>query len=119
MCFLRYDKDGCLDCIDDFLDTYADHFDLTVLTRIFKSSKTSFHTDRCYYLQRKNSSGRSRRTVLLSSGLEYIDPKLSEAELSDFRSVCGAPQSLVGQTLPDGAATVSLVSRGNESPSQS
>ncbi|CAE7029534.1 RE2 [Symbiodinium sp. CCMP2592] len=136
MCFLHYDKEGCLDCIalvyvDDFLVTYADHFDLTVLTRLFKWGKTSFDTDVITF------KGKQLRTVkengvfvLRVTQSEYIrtlapgkvtrqrgreDPKLTEAELSEFRSVCGALQWLVGQTRPDGAATVSLMNRGNDS----
>ncbi|CAE7445643.1 RE2 [Symbiodinium sp. CCMP2592] len=136
MCFLHYDKEGCLDCIalvyvDDFLVTYADHFDLTVLTRLFKWGKTSFDTDVITF------KGKQLRTVkengvfvLRVTQSEYIrtlapgkvtrqrgreDPKLTEAELSEFRSVCGALQWLVGQTRPDGAETVSLMNRGNDS----
>ena len=74
MCFLHYDKDGCLDCIalvhvDDFLVlvTYADQVDLTALTRFFKWGRTSFETDVVTF------QGKQFRTVIkkiafLSSG---------------------------------------------------
>ena len=46
------------------------------------------------------------------------DPELTEAEPSEFFSVCGAVQWLVGQTRPSSAATVFLMNRCNARPSQ-
>ena len=137
MCFLHYDPQGCLDCIalvyvDDFLVTYADTFKLDVLTSLFRWGRTSSDEDVITF------KGKQLRTVkengvyvLRVTQTEYIrslipgkitrqrsreNPKLTESELSEFRSCCGALQWLVGQTRPDGAACVSLTNRQRLQP---
>lgn len=73
---------------------------------------------------------RDGRYVLLVTQTDYIqsltpgkitrqrargDEKLTAEELQEFRSCCGALQWVVGQSRPDGAATVSLSNQGGES----
>ena len=136
MCFLHYDKEGRLDCIslvyvDDFLVTYADNFDLTIITALFKWGSTSDDTDVITFKGKQlRTTKRDGKFVLLVTQTEYIrslapgkvtrqrargDEQLTEAELQEFRSCCGALQWVVGQTRPDGCATVSLANHGNES----
>ena len=78
MCFLHYDKEGRLDCIslvyvDDFLVTYADNFDLTIITALFKWGSTSDDTDVITFKGKQlRTTKRDGKFVLLVTQTEYI-----------------------------------------------
>ena len=136
MCFLHYDSEGVLDCmalvyVDDFLVTYADSFDLETVTSLFKWGSTSSDKEVITFKGKQlHTAYQDGEYVLRITQTDYIrslapgkvtrqrargEPQLDESEQQEFRSCCGALQWVVGQTRPDGAATVSLANKGNES----
>ena len=133
MLFEYRNETGELTClalvyVDDFLVTFRDNYSFETLENMFQwggwTTASEGFKFKGKFLRLAEEDG---ELVLTISQKDFIhamepgkisrtrsqqDPKLTSAEMSEFRSVAGSLQWAVGQTRPDCAATVSLMNNG-------